>query len=162
METVVLKGFVARKLREEASRRGLSLEEYMLEVLTQGLNSEERAREYIEAASSLLEEGREELEKGDLRQAAEKVWGAVALAVKAYALWRDGRILESHGELWSYKDRVARDLGDWVRVAFQQASSMHTCFYEGWCTEEDVEAALRAAGRLVEAVRESVSPAGAA
>jgi len=74
------------------------------------------------ATSSLLEEGREELERGDLRRAAEEVWGAVALAVKAYALRRGGRILESRGELWSYEDGVARDLGDWVRAAFQRAS----------------------------------------
>lgn len=121
------------------------------------MDPKDRAREYLEASRELLSEVREELEKGNVRQAADKVWGAAALAIKAYALWRDGRRLASHGELWEYKSVVAEDLGRWVRVAFQQASSMHTCFYEGWCDKVDVEEALRAVERLVKAVAAKVS-----
>ena len=121
------------------------------------MDPKDRAREYLEASRELLSEAREELEKGNVRQAADKVWGAAALAIKAYALWRDGRRLASHGELWEYKSVVAEDLGRWVRVAFQQASSMHTCFYEGWCDKVDVEEALRAVERLVKAVAAKVS-----
>ena len=126
-------------------------------MLTQDMDPKDRAREYLEASRELLSEVREELEKGNVRQAADKVWGAAALAIKAYALWRDGRRLASHGELWEYKSVVAEDLGRWVRVAFQQASSMHTCFYEGWCDKVDVEEALRAVERLVKAVAAKVS-----
>lgn len=39
----------------------------------------------METALDLLEEAREELGKGNVRQAAEKLWGAAALAVKAHA-----------------------------------------------------------------------------
>ena len=154
---MVLKGVVARRLREEAAKQGLGAEEYLLDLLTRDMDPKDRAREYLDASQELLSEAREELEKGNVRQAADKVWGAAALAIKAYALWRDGRRLASHGELWEYKSVVAEDLGRWVRVAFQQASSMHTCFYEGWCDKVDVEEALRAVERLVKAVAAKVS-----
>jgi len=157
MEALVLKGVVARRLREEAAKQGLGAEEYLLDLLTPDMDPKDRAREYLEASRELLSEAREELEKDNVRQAADKVWGAAALAIKAYALWRDGRRLASHGELWKYKSVVAEDLGRWVRVAFQQASSMHTCFYEGWCDKVDVEEALRAVERLVKAVAAKVS-----
>jgi len=157
MEALVLKGVVARRLREEAAKQGLGAEEYLLDLLTRDMDPKDRAREYLDASQELLSEAREELEKGNVRQAADKVWGAAALAIKAYALWRDGRRLASHGELWEYKSVVAEDLGRWVRVAFQQASSMHTCFYEGWCDKVDVEEALRAVERLVKAVAAKVS-----
>jgi len=157
METVVLRGVVARRLKEEALKRGLSPEEYMIEVLTRDLDPKDRAKEYIEAASSLLEEAEEELKKDDLRQAAEKVWGAAALAVKAYALWKEGKRLASHGELWEYKSIMVKDLGDWVGNAWAWATEMHVCFYEGWCSRDDVENALKKIGRLVEEVEKRVS-----
>jgi len=42
------------------------------------------------------------------------VWSAVALAVKAYALWREGKRLSSHSELWGYKRKLKEELGGWV------------------------------------------------
>ena len=111
----------------------------------------ERAREYIGAARALLEEARKELEEGNVRQAAEKLWGAAALAVKAYAAWREGKRPSSHSELWGYKDRLVEELGGWVVDAWNAGSAMHTCFYEGWCTRADVE---RDAVRVERLVRE--------
>ncbi len=147
---------VAERLEQEAKRSGQTLEEYVLDLLLQGLDPPERAREYAEAARSLLEQAREELERGDVRQAAEKLWGAAALAVKAYASWRDGRRLSSHGELWEYKRIMARELGGWVSDAWYAAQSMHICFYEGWCSREDVEEALARIERLVREVERLV------
>jgi len=157
MEALVLKGVVARRLREEAAKQGLGAEEYLLDLLTQDMDPKDRAREYLEASQELLSEAREELEKGNVRQAADKVWGAAALAVKAYAFWKEGRRLTSHGELWEYKSIMAEELGRWVKESWFAASSMHTCFYEGWCDGGDVEEALRAVERLVKAVAAKVS-----
>ena len=153
----MLKGVVARRLREEAAKQGLGAEEYLLDLLTQDMDPKDRAREYLEASQELLSEAREELEKGNVRQAADKVWGAAALAVKAYAFWKEGRRLTSHGELWEYKSIMAEELGRWVKESWFAASSMHTCFYEGWCDGGDVEEALRAVERLVKAVAAKVS-----
>ena len=143
---------VAERLRREAGRAGVSLEEYVLELLMRDADPREQAQGYIEAAEELLAEARKELGRGDLRQAAEKVWGAAALAVKAYAAWREGRRLNSHSELWEYKRVLEGELGGWVYDAWMAANGMHTCFYEGWCTKEDVEEALARVERLVQGV----------
>ena len=110
----------------------------------------------LEAARELLNQARRELEEGDVRQAAEKTWGSAALAVKAYAYWRDERRSSSHEELWEYMRLMAGEMGSWVRVAWMYANGMHMCFYEGWCAREDVEDALEHVEKLVEAVASKV------
>ena len=143
---------VAKRIQEEAEKLGVSVEEYLLELVTQGLNPKERAVEYVKAAEEFLREARAELGKGNVRQAAEKVWGVAALAVKAYTYWREGKRLASHGELWEYSGRLAEELGEWVDDAWNQANSMHTCFYEGWCLKRHVESALKQVEKLVKEV----------
>lgn len=154
---VVLPKSIAKLVEREARRLGISVEEYLAEVLSAGLDSAGRAREYIKVAEDLLAQAREELAKGDTRQAAEKLWGATALAIKAYAYWRENRGLVSHRELWEYKDRVAEELGSWVRETFREASAMHQCFYEGMCTARDVEDVLKNVEKLIEAVEKKMS-----
>jgi len=147
---------MAKRVREAGEKHGMTLEEYIVDLLTKDLDPEERVREYIEAARSLITQAREELERGDLRQASEKIWGACALAIKAHALARKGLRLESHRELWLYKNEVARELGEWVRTAFLKADSMHKNFYEGLATREDVEDSLREVEKLVSAISEHI------
>ena len=153
---IVVSGRIAERLRRAAEERGMTPEELLLSLLTADLDPRGRAREYVEAALSLIEQAREELKKGDLSQASEKIWGAAALAIKAHALARKGLVLESHRDLWVYKNEVARELGDWVRAVFRQADSMHRNFYEGVATREDVEDSLREVERLVRAIRRVV------
>ncbi|MCE4600516.1 MAG: PaREP1 family protein [Desulfurococcales archaeon] len=143
---------VAERLEREARKLGVSLEEYVLELILRDLDPPERAREYVEASKDLLERAREELGRGDVRQAAEKAWSAAALAVKAYAAWKEGKRLTSHRELWEWKRRLEEELGGWVSDAWAQATAMHVCFYEGWCGGEDVEEALERVERLVRGV----------
>jgi len=149
---IVLRGWLARRVREEAEKLGVSVDEYLVELLSQGLDPRDRALEYVEAAEDLLEEAREELGKGNVRQAAEKLWGAAALAVKAYAYWSEGKRLTSHGELWEYKRRLEDELGEWVHDSWASATEMHICFYEGWCTEKDLVSAQKRVEKLVEEV----------
>ena len=147
---------VVERLEREAQKLGLSLEEYVLELVLKGLDPAERIREYVEAAQDLLDQAREELGKGDVRQAAEKAWGAAALAVKAYAMWREGRRLTSHRELWVYSKKMMDELGEWVYDSWMAATGMHVCFYEGWCTRRHVEEALKRIQKLVEKVEEKL------
>ncbi len=154
VDALLIRGRLARRVREEAEKSGLGVEEYLVEVLSQGLDPKDRVLEYVEAAEDLLEEAREELGKGNVRQAAEKLWGAAALAVKAYAFWKGEKRLTSHGELWEWKRRLEDELGEWVSDSWYAASAMHTCFYDGWCAEKDVSTAQK---RVEKLVREVVS-----
>jgi len=153
---IVIRGRLARRVREEAERLGVSVDEYLVELLSQGLDPKDRAVEYVEAARELLKEAREELEKGNVRQAAEKLWGATALTIKAYAYWRDGKRVSSHGKLWEYKRRLEDELGEWVSDAWNAGNTMHVCFYEGWCTGKDVSTAYKRVERLVNEVTSKI------
>ena len=147
---------VVERLEKEARRLGFSLEEYVLELVLRDLDPAERARDYVDAANSLLNQTMDELGKGEVRQAAEKAWGAGALAVKAYAGWREGRRLSSHGELWEYSRKMMDELGEWVYDSWMATAGMHVCFYEGWCDERHVEEAIRRIRRLVKEVEEKL------
>ena len=147
---------VVEELRKRAARAGISLEEYLIDIATRDLDPNSAAEKYLMGAKQLLQDAKQELEKGDLRQASEKIWGACALAIKAHALAKRGTRLESHRDLWVYKNEVAKELGDLVRTAFLKADSMHRNFYEGLATREDVEDSLKDVENLVERIAESI------
>ena len=149
MSEVTLPEVIVQELRRRARGIGASIEEYLFDVLTDDEDPIERAGKYLEGAEELVKQSRRELEEGDLRQASEKVWGACALAIKAHALAKRGVRLESHRDLWEYKNEVARELGEWVRAVFRQADSMHRNFYEDVATREDVEDTLKDVEKLV-------------
>jgi len=154
--SVKLPRSIVERIEGDAKRAGLSLEEYIIELIFQSLDPDERILEYVDVAKDLLEQAVEELRKGDVGQAAEKVWSAAALAVKAYAEWRERRRLTSHGELWEYMRKMVKELGLWVREVWMYANGMHTCLYEGWCDKEDVEEALKRVKKLVVEVESKV------
>lgn len=153
-EVIVVKGVVAKRLKEEVEKLDISLEEYLLDLMTREMDPRDRAREYIEASEKLLTEAKEELEKNNIRQAAEKVWGAAALTIKAYAFWKNGKRLVSHSELWEYKRKLEREMGSWVGDAWARAVEMHVCFYEKWCNKIDIENSLKAVEKLVREVKQ--------
>ena len=103
----------------------------------------------LKAAESLLRVVNSALRKHDVRQAAEKLWGASAPTVKAYAYWSEGGRLTSHGELGSGKRKPENKLGEWVHDSWASAAEMHICFYESLCDEKNVIAAKRGIKRLM-------------
>jgi len=153
---VTLPKFIIEELKERAGRAGVTVEEYLLDILVGDIDPVEGASKYIRGAEELIEQARQELKKNDLRQASEKIWGACALAIKAHALAKKGIKLESHRDLWIYKNEVARELGEWVRTVFRQADSMHKNFYENLATREDVEDVLKEVEKLVTALSKTL------
>ena len=147
---------ILEELKRRAEERGLSLEEFLTEIGTQDLDPEDRAEKYIDVAMELINQAKEELMKNDLRQASKKIWGACALAIKAYALKKDKKVLTRHADLWRYKDRVIAELGEWVRDAWMYANAMHINFYEGEASRADVEKALKLVEDLVKTIMKNV------
>ena len=64
---------IVQRIREEASKLGITSEEYIIELITQKLDPRNKAVEYIEATEELLEQAKEELKTSNIRQAAEKI-----------------------------------------------------------------------------------------
>lgn len=150
--TIVLPRAVAERLRKKAREEGVTLSEYVIELLSRELSPEDRAREYIRTALEIVDQVLREIERGDLRQISERIWEAATLAIKAYAYAIEGRRLMNRGELWQYKDRLAREVGDWVHDAWAHATEMHVNYYEGWATRETVEKAAKMVKDLIETI----------
>ena len=87
--------------------------------------------QYSQQADIFLRQAQEELEKNDLRQAAEKGWGAAAQMIKALAEER-GWEHQSHRSLADTVKRVVRERDDQeIARCFVAARSLHMFFYEG-------------------------------
>ena len=99
----------------------------------------QKSARYIEGSQVLIQQAHEELEKGDLRQASEKAWGAAAQAVKAIGEER-GWNHDSHALLFDAVGQVndERRRGRLLRL-FSATHQMHINYYEDWLEESDVQ-----------------------
>jgi len=108
----------------------------------------ERVAALIQDAWALYADALEELERGKLRNGAEKAWGATKRAADALVLARSGEEPRTVGQttrglrLLSRQDRRIAPL---VRLFESRAHFLHgTCFYDGMCEPaEEVEADIR-------------------
>ena len=108
------------------------------------------ARTYQVASRQLLKQGREELAKGDTRQAAEKGWGAAAQIVKAIAEKR-GWIHGGHGHLFTTVKHLREETDDEdITRLFHVANSLHNNFYENNQEAATVREALDDVERFVD------------
>ena len=90
----------------------------------------------------MLEQAGRELDAGDVLQASEKGWGAAAHTVKAIAEQR-GWIHERHGHLFGVVRNIVAESGQpRIMDLFHIANGLHTNFYEGWLSHEEVERGL--------------------
>ena len=102
-----------------------------------------RASYHVETANEFQAKAHAYLREGDLLQASEKGWGAVARMVKAAAETRGWRH-RSHGDLYRAVNRIAEETGDGrIRILFRSASALHQNFYEGYMPEETVADSLK-------------------
>ncbi len=67
-------------------------------------------------------------------------------------MWKCGKRLTSHGELWECKRMLEDELGEWVSDAWNAGNTMHICLYENWCVRRDVENAYRRVEKLVKEI----------
>ena len=111
-----------------------------------------------EISDRFLEHAREEFDKGDMLQASEKAWGAVAHYVKSVAKargWPDG----SHWDI-ANNARKLLDLTpdpDGNREKFSHINVLHINFYEEVLDPKDVKLGIKDACVLIDAMREAES-----
>ncbi len=118
-----------------------------------------QAQTFREASRVLLGQAREELAAGDLRQASEKGWGAVAQLLKANAQQR-GWEHTVHRDLRVAANRLTQESGDRrINRLYRTANSLHTNWYENWDDAEEVADGLNDVELLID-ILEGVLDAG--
>jgi hypothetical protein len=144
---------VEEALLKEAFKKGLDPEVLLLDKLSSSLDPKSRVKVYLEKSKELIERAERHLAEGDLAQASEKAWGACASAVKAYA---EERGLEHfrHRDLEEVVSKmVTENRGDKTLIAGWGAClRLHSNFYEGFMTREDVEATMGLVKEFLERV----------
>ena len=145
------------KLREEALKKDLSIEELVVEILSKVLNHPldpiEKVELHLKLADKFLRETEEFLAKGDYVQASEKGWGVAAQMIKAVAA-KENLELRSHASLWEYLDKLAEKLQDVeLRRLWWTANNLHQNFYESWMTPRDVKYAIEDVKKFAEKLK---------
>lgn len=148
---------LGEKLREKAEEKGYLPEESGVELLRNSLNEELDPEDLVEQYKALSEkyftEAKEFLDRGDLVQASEKLWGAAALAVKMVA-GRRGLKLEKRGSLWEFVSRLSRECGEEdIVTLFIVANGLRRNFYENQMDRESLEVAVRNIKKLIEKLK---------
>jgi uncharacterized protein (UPF0332 family) len=154
---VILSKKLEERLRVEAEKLNISIEELVVDIISKTLNisldPNDRVEFHLRLSEKFLHEAEEFLRKGDYLQASEKGWGAAAQIVKALAV-KEGRELRSHKDLWSYVNELAKKLQDIeIRHLWGRANNLHQNFYEDWMPPEDVEAAIEDVKKFIEKLK---------
>lgn len=98
----------------------------------------------------MLGQSREDLDRGDVRQASEKGWGAAAQIVKSVAEQR-GWEHRSHAALFNAVSLLVSETSDAeIRRLFHVASALHVNFYEDWDNADNVASGLDDVQRFVD------------
>jgi len=145
------------KLREEALKKDLSIEELVVEILSKVLNHPldpiEKVELHLKLADKFLREAEEFLAKGDYVQASEKGWGVAAQMIKAIAT-KENLELRSHASLWEYLDKLTEKLQDVeLRRLWWTANNLDQNFCESWMTPRDVKYAIEDVKKFAEKLK---------
>ena len=97
-----------------------------------------------------LDAARVELDNGDRLQAAEKVWGSAAHALKALAIQRGWRH-RSHDSVMAVGSQLAREFGrEDLAEHLTSANAMHINFYENGVPAILINAAINNVERYID------------
>lgn len=106
-------------------------------------------------SATFLAHAEEELAKGDLLQASEKAWGAVAHCIKSIARARDWPN-KSHSDVRNNARRLLNRSSNPAlnKLTFRAVQFLHNNFYEDLLDAEDVQDGIADAKRLVEVLND--------
>jgi len=136
---------------------GRDVEEFILGLLTERLDPPQRVEAYLALHEKYLREAEELYARGDLAQAGEKYWGAVAALLNAIAEKR-GWEHYSHRDYNVVVGRLYKESGDKeLLTAFGMAERLHANFHHNFMDKEIFEAHREEALKLVEKLRRYAS-----
>jgi hypothetical protein len=117
-----------------------------------------RAKRYKEIHEKYFEEAKKLKERGDLRQAGEKLWGATTALIKHYAAIKNVFIAHwGRGKIDNFiASNVEEQYKDLFRNLLDNAEALHENFYEGALSEKAFEERWRRTLKLLEEVRKIV------
>lgn len=120
------------------------------------------AQRHTEISEEFLRHSRAELAAGDLLQASEKAWGAVAHCVNSISKQR-GLPVGSHRMLINNARELIGAAGDGeeaelLLLRLAAAQTLHKNFYEELMSEDEVREAIANASELVAALRRLAAP----
>ncbi|RLF09419.1 MAG: hypothetical protein DRJ69_04670 [Thermoprotei archaeon] len=112
---------------------------------------------YWQLSAKYLAEGKALFEKGGLQQASEKLWGAAAQAIKAVAEAK-GWPHYKHRELVEAVSKLFKETKDVELLRLRDsAEALHSNFYEGFMSSEEVQLRIADVERLVEKLRKLIA-----
>ena len=113
------------------------------------------AERHDEISAIFLDRAEDSLRAGDLLQASEKAWGAVAHCLKSIAKRRN-MPSGSHAALTILVNRLANESDEHDRIIqlYRRMGFLHSNFYEDWFKRETVERGVRSARELTALLEE--------
>lgn len=128
------------------------------ELMNMVVDPSERAKRYKELHKEYFEEAKKLKEKGDLRQAGEKLWGAVTALIKLYAAIKNVFIPHwGRGKIDNFiASNVKERYKDLFRSLLDNAEALHENFYEGDLSEKAFEERWEKTLKLLEVAREII------
>lgn len=104
------------------------------------INIQDQIEELFADARLLQNQAVYQLEHGDIRDAAEKAWGATKRATDAVILARTGEEPSTTAATTNNLDSLARRTPDARRLQGRYCSRIHNlhglCFYAGFCNDQ--------------------------
>ncbi|MDE2683066.1 MAG: hypothetical protein OXI54_02815 [Chloroflexota bacterium] len=104
------------------------------------INIQDQIEELFADARQLHNQAVYQLERGDVRDAAEKAWGATRRATDAVILARTGEEPSTTAATTNNLDSLARRTPDARRLQGRYYSRIHNlhglCFYAGFCNDQ--------------------------
>lgn len=115
------------------------------------------AAEHIVISNRFLQHAEEQFQLGDMPQASEKAWGAVAHCLKSIAKRRSWRN-RSHRDLSRIVIRLANESRDpdRIKILFHSANSLHSNFYEDWLEDELAEDGIEHCRELIDTLENEI------
>ena len=114
---------------------------------------------HTDTSERFLRHAEKQFERGDLPQASEKAWGAVAHYVKSVAKQRGWRN-RSHTDLSDIVVDLAQEMDDPSRILnlYRSVGALHTNFYENWLSDSMVGGGIEDASELISRLENRTKP----